>query len=130
VRNRAIDACEYCRLPQSSQEATFHVDHIQPTAAGGMTTAGNLALACVTSSLRKAARTGARDPQSQEFVPLFHPRRERWSEHFRWTRGWRLLGQTPSGRATIVALGMNRPAIVVIRRTLAALRRFPPTTRP
>lgn len=128
VRKRARDVCEYCRLPQSSQEATFHVDHIQPSASGGKTTAGNLALACVTCSLRKAARTLARDPQSREFVPLFHPRRDRWSEHFRWSRGWRLLGQTPTGRATIVALGMNRPAIVSIRCILAALGEFPSPT--
>ena len=129
VRKRARDVCEYCRLPQSSQEATFHVDHIQPSAADGTTTAGNLALACVTCSLRKAARTEARDPQARKLVPLFHPRRDRWSEHFRWTRGWRLVGQTPKGRATIAALGMNRPAIVAIRCALAALGRFPPTTR-
>jgi 5-methylcytosine-specific restriction endonuclease McrA len=64
VRKRARDACEYCRLPQSSQEATFHVDHIRPSAADGATTVENLALACVTCSLRKAARTEARDPQA------------------------------------------------------------------
>jgi len=127
VRKRARDVCEYCRLPQSSQEAAFHIDHIQPRAAGGPTIAGNLALACVTCSLRKAARTAARDPRTRQLVALFHPRRDRWSEHFRWVRGWRLVGQTPTGRATIAALGMNRTAIVAIRRTLAALGRFPPT---
>ena len=57
VRKRAGNVCEYCCLPQSSQEATFHVDHIQPAVARGLTTPDNLALACVTCSLRKAART-------------------------------------------------------------------------
>jgi len=129
VRKRAHDICEYCRLPQSSQEATFHVDHIQPIAADGATAAGNLALACVTCSLRKAARTQARDPRTRTLVPLFHPRKDGWAEHFQWTRGWRLVGRTPKGRATIVALGMNRPAIVAIRCALAALGRFPPPDR-
>jgi len=129
VRKRARDMCEYCGLPQASQEATFHVDHVRPTTALGTTTAENLALACVTCSLRKGARTEARDPRTRRLVPLFHPRQDRWSEHFRWTRGWRLVGQTPKGRATVVALGMNRPAIVAIRCTLAALGRFPPTTQ-
>jgi hypothetical protein len=30
VRTRAAGICEYCRLPQESQEATFHIDHIRP----------------------------------------------------------------------------------------------------
>lgn len=51
VRHRASDICEYCLLPQFMQEATFHIDHIRPRAAGGRTTLGNLALACVTCSL-------------------------------------------------------------------------------
>jgi 5-methylcytosine-specific restriction endonuclease McrA len=61
VRERAKNICEYCRLPQDSQEATFHVDHIQPRSAGGLTSFDNLALACVTCSLRKAARAMVRD---------------------------------------------------------------------
>jgi hypothetical protein len=28
VRQRAGDRCEYCRLPQEGQEATFHLDHV------------------------------------------------------------------------------------------------------
>ena len=33
VRRRAAEVCEYCQLPQSSQEATFHIDHIIPRIA-------------------------------------------------------------------------------------------------
>ncbi len=121
VRERAGRRCEYCRLPQSSQEAAFHIDHIKPASARGPTNAKNLALACVTCSLRKAARTHARDPLSKEWVPLFHPRRDRWSDHFRWTPEFRLHGLTPTGRATITALGMNRPAVIAIRETLVKL---------
>ncbi|MCY2996243.1 MAG: HNH endonuclease signature motif containing protein [Planctomycetota bacterium] len=98
VRKRAGNVCEYCCLPQTSQEATFHVDHIQPAIAQGATTADNLALACVTCSLRKAARTEAPDPLTKHLVPLSHPRRDRWADHFVWASGWRLAGQTPAGR--------------------------------
>ncbi|NLX97857.1 MAG: HNH endonuclease [Rhodopirellula sp.] len=52
---RAGDRCEYCRLSQLGQEATFHVDHVVPRVAGGRITADNLALACVSCSLRKWA---------------------------------------------------------------------------
>lgn len=125
VRERAGETCEYCRLPQASQEATFHVDHIEPRSAGGPTTPDNLALACVTCSLRKGARAHARDSRTGEMVPLFHPREDRWEDHFAWTRGWRVRGETPTGRATITALGMNRPAIIAIRKELVALGGFP-----
>lgn len=125
VRLRAGNVCEYCRLPQSSQEATFHVDHIRPRDAGGETRLDNLALACVTCSLRKSARTRARDPRTRRLVPLFHPRRDLWAEHFHWNNRWRAGGTTAIGRATIAALGMNRPAVIVIRQMLATLGRFP-----
>src|SRR5881398_1235375 len=63
VHRRAGNICEYCGLPQSSQEATFHVDHIEPRADGGPTELSNLALACVTCSIKKAAASpGARPP--------------------------------------------------------------------
>ncbi len=62
VIRRAAERCEYCGLSQAGQEATFHLDHITPVVAGGPTTAGNLALACVSCSLRKGARQTAPDP--------------------------------------------------------------------
>ncbi|WP_437785618.1 HNH endonuclease [Sorangium sp. So ce1097] len=62
VRERAANRCEYCRLSQAGQEATFHVDHVQPRQEGGLTTLENLALACVSCSLRKGARTHGEDP--------------------------------------------------------------------
>ena len=125
VRQRAHGLCEYCRLPQSSQEATFHIDHIQPQSADGPTVPDNLALACVTCSLRKAARTKARDAVTGQLVPLFHPRRDLWSDHFRWTRGGKIAGRTPLGRATAAALAMNRLAVIAIRQTLAQLGELP-----
>lgn len=126
VRSRAQEICEYCLLPQSSQEATFHIDHILPRQAGGATTASNLALACVTCSLRKAARFYVRDPLSREIVRIFHPRQEEWSEHFSISDEFELIGITPTGRATIDALCMNRKAIVSIRKELNLLDRYPP----
>jgi 5-methylcytosine-specific restriction endonuclease McrA len=112
---RAGNRCEYCRLAQKGQEATFHVDHILPKAAGGRTTAANLALACVSCSLRKEARRSAIEPNTNRRAALFHPRRQRWRDHFRW-EGFRLIGLTPTGRATVAALQMNRPLILAIRQ--------------
>jgi len=75
VLHRAKNHCEYCGLSQAAQEAAFHVDHIIPVIAGGKPTLENLALACVSCSLRKGARQKALDPETREEVMLFHPRR-------------------------------------------------------
>lgn len=80
---RAGNRCEYCRLSQAGQEATFHIDHVIPRVAGGPTTLDNLALACVSCSLRKWARQTAPDPATGEDAPLFSPRTQMWTEHFR-----------------------------------------------
>lgn len=116
------DFCEYCHLSQAGQEATFHIDHVTPIAAGGQTVAENLALACVSCSLRKGARETAVDPNTGNKVLLFNPRRDDWFEHFAWQRT-QLIGLTPVGRATISALDMNRALILAIREEEAALGR-------
>jgi hypothetical protein len=123
---RAGNRCEYCRLSQLGQEAAFHIDHVLPRAAGGPTMAGNLALACVSCSLRKWAKQTATDVESGEEVPLFNPRTETWGEHFRW-EGEQIAPLTPTGRATIAAFAMNRPVIIAIRREESARGRHPPT---
>ncbi|MBI1928521.1 HNH endonuclease [Candidatus Poribacteria bacterium] len=121
---RAAERCEYCGLSQEGQEATFHIDHVIPVAAGGATVAENLALACVSCSLRKAARQTTIDPQSGKEVALYNPRRDSWREHFRW-EGVYLVGLTATGRATIEALDMNRTLILAIRQEEVVLGRHP-----
>jgi hypothetical protein len=87
--------------------------------------ADNLALACVSCSLHKAARQTAEDPESGRGVALFNPRTERWLDHFRW-EDVRMAGVSPTGRATIAALLMNRPIILAIRAEEKAVGRHPP----
>ena len=125
VVQRAQNSCEYCGLSQAGQEATFHIDHVVPRAAGGQTVAENLALACVSCSLRKSARQIAVDPHSGHEVALYNPRRDVWHEHFQWN-GVSLVGLTTIARATVEALYMNRPLILAIRQEEALLGRHPP----
>lgn len=115
VIHRAENRCEYCGLSQAGQEAAFHVDHVVPVTSGGATTLDNFALACVSCSLRKGARQKALDPDTGEEVALFNPRREVWRQHFCWD-GLSVVGLTPTGRATVAALSMNRPLALAIRR--------------
>jgi hypothetical protein len=125
VSRRAKGRCEYCGLSQAGQEAAFHVDHIMPVAAGGPTVLENLALACVSSSLRKGARRTAVDPVTGKRVDLFHPRSQPWRGHFAW-KGCRMTGLTATGRATIAALRLNRSLILAIRAEEGLRGRHPP----
>ena len=128
VVSRARNRCEYCGLSQLGQEATFHVDHVIPLAANGATELDNLALACVSCSLRKGARRTAEDPDSGEVVGLFDPRRDSWTDHFAWD-GAVVIPTSPSGRATAALLRLNRPSIVAIREAETWFGRHPPDDR-
>ena len=125
VVERARNHCEYCRLPQEGQEARFHIDHVVPRAEGGPTSLENLALACVSCSLRKGARLTGTDPQTGTDVALFNPRFECWEEHFVW-QGLQVVGLTPAGRATVEALRMNRSVVLGIREEQRLRGRHPP----
>lgn len=121
---RAENRCEYCGLSQLGQAATFHIDHVIPVAAGGQTSADNLALACVACSLHKAARQFFPDPLTEEPASILNPRQDNWHDHFTW-EGVQINGLTPIGRATVAALQMNRPLILAIREEEKMIGRHP-----
>ncbi|MEA5575622.1 HNH endonuclease signature motif containing protein [Anabaena sp. UHCC 0451] len=125
VIQRAKDRCEYCCLSQAGQAATFHIDHIIPVVAGGATTSDNLALACVSCSLRKSARQTVTDPETKKEVFIFNPRQQVWTENFLWD-GVRVVGLTATGRGTVEALKINRPMMLAIRGEEELLGRHPP----
>ena len=118
VFERDNSRCRYCRLSQVGQASTFHVNHVVPRSRGGPTTLDNLVLQCPYCSLHKADKTTAADAQTQTQVPLFHPLRQEWRDHFRSDDSASVLGLTPIGRATADALAMNDP----LPRTARALQ--------
>lgn len=124
VIRRAKNRCEYCQLSQKGQEATFHVDHIVPIASGGETTSENLALACVSCSLRKGAREFVAVKDSKVTIRLYHPREDVWIEHFEWN-GVVITGITDNGKVTVNLLNLNRRLILEIREEELLLGRHP-----
>jgi hypothetical protein len=104
-----LDALDYVAVSVSSAMLAWAI-WVVPVVAGGQSTSENLALACVSCSLRKGARLVMVDPHTGEEVVLFDPRRDAWRLHFRWD-GVRVVGITPTGRATVMALHMNRPVV-------------------
>jgi len=102
-------------LLQIGQAAVFHINHIVPKSRGGVTEDANLALQCPYCSLRKSAKLDSVDPQSGDIVPLFHPLKNRWQQHFTLDEDGKCRGLTAIGRATVDALGMNDPLPLVAR---------------
>jgi len=131
LRQRVVaefcDQCAYCHTLTSITGARLVIDHIVPEAAGGQTVWENLCLACHSCNEFKGAQVEAQDPLTGESVPLFHPRRQQWSEHFCWSEdGSEIIGLTPVGRVTVAALNMNHPDIVEARRRWAKVGWHPP----
>ena len=106
VEGRASSRCEYCRMHQSLQGATFHVEHVFPTARGGRTELANLAWACPGCNLMKSDRTEITDPVTGSVVRRFDPRRDNWFEQFTW-KEFRIIALTPIVRAMIAAFDLN-----------------------
>jgi hypothetical protein len=108
VARRAGHRCEYCHAPESFFPHRLCIDHIVPEGRGGPTSLANLALCCYGCQFQKLSFESGTDPTTHQTIHLFHPRRQRWTRHFRWSNdGVRLVGLTRTGRATIERLRMN-----------------------
>ena len=125
VWRRARLLCEYCQMPQAYDDLPFQIDHILALKHGGLTVVQNLALACFPCNNHKGPNIAGRDPSSERIVRLFHPRRHKWQQHFRWD-GPLLVGLTSIGRATIAVLEINLPYRVTLRQALIGEKLFPP----
>ena len=127
VRARWENCCAYCHTAEALTVVVFEFEHIVPRALGGATVLDNLCLACPTCNRCKADRTGARDPATDQQVPLFHPQHDGWTDHFAWSEdGTRIVALTPTVRATEAAFRMNRPPLVRMRRMWVAMGEHPP----
>ncbi|HVX86250.1 MAG TPA: HNH endonuclease signature motif containing protein [Phycisphaerae bacterium] len=107
--------CRYCGLLQIGQAAVFHINHILPRSAGGLTIADNLVLQCPSCSLHKSDKIGAIDPETGLWAGLFHPLQQTWREHFALGESGAVHGFTPTSRATTAALHMNDPLPLIAR---------------
>ena len=115
VRDRAGNRCEYCRIHQDSEPFfAFHIEHIIARQHGGPDHESNLALACQHCNLHKGPNLAAIDPLTSALVPLFHPRKQRWTEHFV-LQGGRVVGLSAVGRATMRLFQMNTDPRVELR---------------
>ena len=127
VTERAKRYCEYCRSPLDFTTDLFAVEHIIPVVESGSDELDNLALACSGCNLYKHDFTTGIDPAIGEEAPLFHPRNNEWERHFSWSHDFsQIIGETPTGRATVVRLKMNRASVKNLRKLLAMFKEHPP----
>lgn len=127
VFDRARHRCEYCLTSRRVIGMPLVVDHVQPKALGGSDDIDNLCAACYRCNEYKGSKTHGLDPATGEFVPLFHPRLNRWSDHFAWANGGtHIVGLTATGRATVLALRLNNDYLVEARVLWIARHWHPP----
>ena len=127
VTAQARGRCGYCVSAEMIVGMALEIEHIIPRAAGARTEEENLWLACTDCNSHKGARTSASDPMTGASVSLFDPRRQRWTDHFAWADGgMRIEGLTPTGRAAVGALRLNRPVLVTARRVWISAGLHPP----
>jgi hypothetical protein len=108
IRAAARNRCGYCLSPQQLVMARLEIEHIIPVSKGGSSDESNLWLACPLCNGHKAGKTNEIDPLTGETVALFDPRNQNWTEHFAWSKeGIRIIGKTPTGRATVIALHLD-----------------------
>ena len=129
VAERAGWCCEYCKSQEKFSPQPFTLDHFIPKSKSGNDDSENLVLACHGCNGSKLDKTEALDPLTKTLVPLFNPRVETWAEYFAWDGTFtRILGMTPVGRATVIALKLNRKQLTNLREFLVLFGEHPPKT--
>lgn len=104
----------------------MQVDHIIPD---GNDSLENLALSCWNCNNAKRQATFVYDDETQQSVPLFHPRQQHWRDHFEWSPDTTILiAKTAIGRVTIKRFRMNRPLLVIARQRWVRLGFHPPAS--
>jgi hypothetical protein len=127
VRDRAKHCCEYCQSQAKISADTFAVEHIIPIVKGGSDELDNLAYSCQRCNNHKFTATHAIDSATGSIVPLFHPRNDIWKEHFQWSEDFtEIIGISPTGRATVQRLKLNRQGLVNLRAVFVEVGIHPP----
>ena len=120
---RAESRCEYCRIHQEDRLFAHEIDHVIAEKHGGQTQSDNLSLACAECNRYKGSDLCSFDSVTETIVPLFHPRRDQWDEHFRVADGV-IDALSASGRVTVRLLQFNRLDAVERRRFLIKQGRY------
>ena len=104
---RASGRCEYCLYPEARSTFAHQVDHVVSRKHGGTSALDSLALCCIFCNRYKGSDVAAIDARTREVVRLFHPRLDRWSNHFRIFGG---IIEPITPEAAVTAPSTHRPS--------------------
>ncbi|SKB07139.1 HNH endonuclease [Prosthecobacter debontii] len=128
VRERAQFRCEYCHLHQDHEPSRpFHIEHIIARQHRGDDHLENLALAFHLCNWHKGPNLTSLDPDTNALTRLFHPRQDKWPDHFR-LEGVRIVGLTDIGKTTLWLLEMNGEERLELRSILLDAGEIDPTS--
>jgi hypothetical protein len=124
VAARAKHRCEYGLIHEDDTGFRLQVDHIVGRKHGGLSVAGNLAYACVLCNRSKGSEVASVNVHSGEIVRLFHPRQDRWNDHFQLLANT-IRARSDVGAATAGLLRFNMPERLAERSLLQSLDSYP-----
>jgi hypothetical protein len=124
VAERAAYLCEYCLLHEEDTFFGCEVDHIISEKHGGPTVAENLAYACAFCNRAKGSDVGSIVWRTGTFSRFFHPRTDRWVDHFA-LDGVTIRPLSDIGEVTTRILDFNNPDRLLERQAVHALGRYP-----
>lgn len=120
---RAYSRCEYCCVSDEETLAPHEPDHVIGEQHGGKTDIDNLAFACFRCNRHKGPNIATIDPQTGLLTPLFNPRMDKWSDHFRLIQAV-IEPLTGVGRGTATLLRFNDEQRVMLRAALIQQGRY------
>ena len=123
VASRANFRCEYCLKPEIIANFSFHIEHIIGRQHGGSDQLSNLAYACSWCNWKKGPNIATVLQEHGALVPLFHPRKDIWNDHFSVEAGV-IIGKTDIAAGTIRVLDMNTLELIMERKILTEVGFF------
>lgn len=123
VAHRANFRCEYCKISQEDHFLAFHIDHVIALKHGGKNDIINLAWACADCNQNKGTDLATFIESDDDLIPLFNPRKQVWTEHFR-IETCEIIPLTKIGKATVKLLQLNNPDILIFRQLLFQTGRY------
>jgi hypothetical protein len=126
VAERAGHRFEFSHAPEAIFNLPFEVEHIVPTSRGRPDDESKLALACRACNVYMSDQQSGVDETTREVIRPFHPRCDRWDEHFRVeSEHGAIQGLTSIGCVTVACLRMNPGVQREARRSSIQLKLYP-----